>query len=559
MNEAAINSVLSRYPRPVAHMFRQLNNGKFGLVLGAGVSKGLGFPDWPTLVDRISQHPSVGGSVVRRDADTTPLPILTQILMQHFRRRYQSDADDGNVSDRDAKRLAAAAFRKVIHECLYKDVPADDQELFERDRFFKHYLSVIRRSSMTVTYNFDDSLERLLLHLRDPEERTTSRGFETVTDARLQFRLSQGIIYHPNGFLPKSQLEAGAEALVLSEDSFADQLIDTMTGHYSSLLHHFSKNTCLLAGISLEDSTLRHLLRQNAKINPGHYHYIISYVGKGQCMTPEEQQSRTEANFEVFNLITLFLNEEEIAALGNLLGGDWSDLRGRAEELGVTISYCFYLTGVPGVGKTTTASYFKSLSTYDEWLDRRLSEMAKPYNDLTDEERDAVDSWVLRQVGLKNKRLRDDYFERGVGITLVDRCVPDAIAFTPEGEWANKAQSLISAISPGRSNRIVHPGHIILMSGDPRELVIRAECGGKKSNVEYVTKLQADKQRVYDAVGITQLNTRDMSIIDVVKSVARIIHLREYAECSIQGILERFAHDASGGPSTGPTLENSTA
>lgn len=258
-------------------------------------------------------------------------------------------------------------------------------------------------------------------------------------------------------------------------------------------------------------------------------------------MTTEERQSRAEANFEVFNLITLFLDGEEIAGLGYLLGGDWSDLRGRAEELGVTMSYCFYLTGVPGVGKTTTASYFKSLVTYDEWLDRRLPEMGKPYDELTESERSAIDAWVLNQVGLKNKRLRDDFAEKGVGITLVDRCVPDAIAFTPEGAWEEKAHSLISAISPGKSNRIVHPGHIVVLTGDPRELVVRAECSGKKSNIEYVQKLQSDTIKVYSRDGVTQLNTRDMSVIEVVKSVARIIHLREYTECHIHGILEEFA------------------
>lgn len=540
MTKAAGDRVLKRYPRAIAHMFNQLKNGKFGLILGAGVNGALGFPDWPTLVDRISKHPSVGAIIEKSDAVKTPLPILAQVLLQHFKRNFLSDNRFSDISDVDRGRLASSAFRKIIHECLYEGVPPDDEELLRRDRFYRYYLSVIRQSSMTVTYNFDDTLERLLMFERNQAERSTSRGFETVTDVRLQFRLSRGIIYHPNGFLPTNPLEGGANSLVFSEDSFADQLIDTMTGHYSSLLNHLSKNTCLLVGLSLADSTLRHLLRQNAKINPGHYHYVVHHVGSGGD-GDGERESREDANFEVFNLITLFLSTEEIAALGDLIGGDWSDLRGRAEEVGVKVSYCFYITGVPGVGKTTTTSYFNNLVTYDEWLDRRLPEMGKPFDELTDEERLVVDQWILEQLGYKNKRLHDYSVEKGVGISLVDRCVPDAIAFTPARGWAKKARSLISAISPGQSKRTVHPGHVILLTGDPQELVLRAECGGKRSNLEYVTKLQEDTLKVYKRRGITRLKVETMSVSDVVRSVARLIHLGKYEECSIQGILTEFA------------------
>lgn len=539
--EQATKRILQEYPRAIAHMFRQFNDSRLGLVLGAGVNTALGCPDWDELVARISSHPEVGGTVIRREADKTPLPILAQVLYQHFRRRF-AVGEFGEIEERDKDRLAISAFRGIIHECLYKDVPADDEELRARDGFYKHFLEVIKRSPLTVTYNFDDSLERIVLASRTDVEREQSRGFETVTDARLQFRSKSGIVYHPNGYLPRSPLEAPAESLVLSEDAFADQLIDTMAGHFSSLLHHFSKTTCLLVGLSLDDSTLRHLLRQNAKINPGHYHYFVHYVEDLDALDPKELDARRDANFEVFNLITLFLTGAEIAALGRLLSLEFRELRAAAAEAGASLSYTYYLTGVPGVGKTTTSSYFKSLVTYDEWLERRLPEMGRPHVELSSDEREKVDAWIRNQIGLKNQRLVDDEREKGVGLTVVDRCVPDAIAFSEDrNSWKDKARDLLDAIAPGRSRRRVHAGHVILLEGDARELAIRSRCRGKQAPERYLHDLQKDTARVYAAEGVTCLNTTNRSVLEVVREVARIIHLRKYEECDLHNLIEVFA------------------
>jgi hypothetical protein len=121
---------------------------------------------------------------------------------------------------------------------------------------------------------------------------------------------------------------------VFAEDAFADQLIASMSGHYSSLLHHLFKHTCLFIGISLDDSTLKHLLRQNARINPGHYHYYIAYVAPGETIDHDRIATVRAANFEVYNLITLFLNNEDIAALGTLLTAGETEFKNVAEEVG---------------------------------------------------------------------------------------------------------------------------------------------------------------------------------------------------------------------------------
>ncbi|MEX0804626.1 MAG: hypothetical protein WD688_15120 [Candidatus Binatia bacterium] len=200
----------------------------------------------------------------------------------------------------------------------------------------------------------------------------------------------------------------------------------------------------------------------------------------------------------------------------------------------------YYLTGVPGVGKTTALAHFKNLGTWDEWLEERLPEMSKPFPTLTEEEEKKVDAWIMNQVGLKNRRLLDAEQDRGIGITLVDRCVPDAVSFTqPEG-WSDKAKALLDAVSPGESNRAVHPGHVILLSGDPTEIMIRAATKNKVAPENYTNDIQEALCRVYGENGVTHLNVRNLSVGQVVKEIARIIHLGEYVECNLQGRLEEI-------------------
>jgi len=54
-------AVLVRHWRAILHMRQQIAERRFGLVLGAGASAKLGFPDWKTLILRIASHRDVRG------------------------------------------------------------------------------------------------------------------------------------------------------------------------------------------------------------------------------------------------------------------------------------------------------------------------------------------------------------------------------------------------------------------------------------------------------------------------------------------------------------------
>lgn len=540
-NEASdpIRTVLTQYPRAVAHLRRQLDDERLGLIFGAGVSKPYGFPDWKELVNRIAEDPAVdAGSVFTRDSDLLPLPIFTEVLYQRYRQRNQEKYSKISQNIGDLDRLLLAGWRRIIHHALYQGIPEDSETLYRVQSSYQHFIKAVKKSSFTVTYNFDDTLERLLLHIRSDEERGATQTFQSIVDARLPYRQGRTVILHINGYLPYSLLDSTSDVLVFNEGTFADQLIDVMAGQFSSLLHYLTKNTCLLIGLSLNDETLRHLLRQSARLSPGNYHYLIRYLAPDSSIPQERRAAEMTSNFETYNLITLYLTDAEMRALGDLLTQSTDDVVSRAEEAGVPLCYTYYIDGVPGVGKTTTVGHFNSLVTHDEWLEPMHPLMGRPFVSLSPQQEAEVDQWVLAQVALKNLRMLETVRENPIGIHLIDRCPLDAITFKQPYDWPAKARELLGAIQPGMAKtRKTHDGELVLMRGDPAEIRIRAAARDKETSEDYSRQLHEALEALYGGAGTVVLNVERMSVQDVVKAVAREIFCQPYQERGLHDLL----------------------
>lgn len=527
-----VRQVLERYGRAVVHMRQQKEDRRFGLVIGAGASVDLGFPNWKTLLDRIARHPEVDGVALLssgKDSHTSS----SQLLYQHYRAKHTAAV--GGTPDHTFNRSEAttqAGWQRIVREALYAGVPEDAAELMKRDRYLSKYLEVVKNTPLTINYNFDDSLQRMLDATPDPDKEKR-RSHHTVWSANIQMFPRNGVIYHPNGYLPHQLGERPSEQLVFLEDSFADQLIDSMAGHYTALAYHLSQATRLLIGLSLEDPTLKHLLRQNAHAHPGHFHYYVAFVNGAHDLQYEKAAS--EANFSVFNLITLFLTVEEIAALATLLNMPENDFRHLAEEVGLVTQMRFLVTGVVAVGKSTVVSNFRSLRSYGEWLEPRRPGMEKDPSKVNSASIREIDAWVAKQLNLKNLAMQD----AKLGIHIVDRAPLDAFAFTPPSEWRQKAVSIREAVSPGKSNRKLVPAHIILLTGDPDVIAVRAISNHRDTDSEALKRQQDLLKHVYCQPDspVTVIDTRDKSIRQVVKEVARVVHLGKYAEMSIHECL----------------------
>ena len=529
--------LLQSYCRPIVHMRSQISGKRFGLILGSGVSRPLGFPNWKELVDRIAQDPDVRGQHLLANVAGLSETSKTQMLFQHF--KSKSTEGTGEPVSQKLYRRIHGQWRRIIQRALYKDVADDPAARLSRHPFIGEYAGIIERASMTVNYNFDDTVEQLLSAQMKRSD-AYGRNFQTIWNGSLPLQSDKPVIYHPNGYLPSNLLEYPSETVVFSEDTFADQLIQSMAGHHASLLHHLSQTTCLFVGLSLQDATLRHLLRQNSLINPGHYHYYIHYLDKPIDKVDGALQAIADANFEIYNLVTLFLTDSEIASLGRLLNMDEDDLEFQAGEVGAQLGYFFYLTGAIGAGKTTCLSYFGSFCTYAEWTEPSHPLLIKSWNDLSNDERAQVDEWIARQFNLKNFAL----LKQTSGIHVIDRSPLDPLAFTEKDKLPEKVKFIQRVVGPGSSCRNIRKGQVIFLSGDPDEMEARVVGRNKESKAPVIKEMQERLLSVYSEP-LTVIDTTGATVYDVVKRVASAIIREDYRERDLSGLLNMMAGDPS--------------
>jgi hypothetical protein len=305
-------------------MRQQILIQRFCLVFGAGAGYDLGFPQWHDLLERLGKNLSGFTEASPIAENETGLAQLLIKLFEHdFNLTDPQPSLDNSEGQRAHRARFNAAWRRRIHVALYQDVikdpsEAEQQKFLSQKCYFSSFLEVIKRSPVTVTYNFDDSIERFLGAGRSAPEKTKKRGYTSIHDENSQLPSLSPIIYHPNGFLAHLEAEKPSAQLILSEESFAEQLNDYIAGRQAVLHAQLSQKTCLLIGCSLTDPTLNYLLKRNATHHPGHYHYHIHWTGKngenGPC--PEAYAARL---FELYNLTTLSLSTDAIMVLGDLL------------------------------------------------------------------------------------------------------------------------------------------------------------------------------------------------------------------------------------------------
>src|SRR4051794_17456270 len=247
------SNLMGNSARAIVHLRAQRQRKRLGLIFGAGASKALGFPNWDGLVSRVAKQEAVQAEEVLSRASTIEPPrslaALTHMMFDHYRARKLDGAGlDTSVPLIQEQRIKSDWLR-IIHCELYRDVPKtaeDRQKSIEAHPYLKSFLDLIKDSPLTVNYNFDDTIEKLLMFSRTEEEQSTTRGYETIDKPNAQFQKPTGVVYHPNGFLP-SRFDDGASAdLVFDSDGFQDQLISAANGRYVHLSNYLSRNTCLL-------------------------------------------------------------------------------------------------------------------------------------------------------------------------------------------------------------------------------------------------------------------------------------------------------------------------
>lgn len=521
--------LLKRYPRAIYHLRSQLDARKLMPVLGAGVSQPIGIPGWVELVDRIAEHPGVDAAEVLTGRASQTSRV--QLIFHHFRRKQAEAAEAASGSPGPEttffERKAGSEWRDIVQKCLYATALDVSQH-----PYLKEFLGVVRRAPLTVNYNFDDTLQDLL-DLYPDGNNDEERGFETVWEPTVQFRYRSSVIYHPNGFLPRKMQRGPSPRLVFLEDSFADQMIDTQRGHYSTLLSHLYRFTSLLMGLSLEDATLKHLLRQSAQASPGHIHYYVAYCAE-EHPAADRQYAVRESNFKTYNLVTLFLNERELGSLGRLLSLSETEFAVAVDEAQLPTSYVYYLSGAVGSGKTTSLGAFKSLNSYDEWLEEKPALLHQAANTLTPPQKLEVDEWIDKQMRRRNLVIHRANYR----VTIVDRSPLDPVAFA--GPKGRERAARLKALYQASSAKAPCPGMIIVLCGNPEVMHGRTVERHKDATVEYVRKLQDRFVRLWGDAGAGEeiIDTVDVPPSDVVQRISRVIHLGEYRPVDLAHVAE---------------------
>lgn len=543
------NEVFSQAPKAIVHLRAQLQRKRLGLVFGAGISRDLKFPTWEELVDRLKEHAEVDAvDIVDRckeqSADTAPLNRSLSTVTQMFYSRYR---DRKIVEKKFSTPLSFVEEQEIrsdwirlIHTELYKDRSRDERlVLINNHPYLKRLNSIIKRSRLTVTYNFDDSIERMLYDSREDDERNTTRGYEVIDRPNAQFQRDTSVVYHPNGYLP-STFEDGASAhLVFADDSFQDQLLSAANGKYLNLSNHLFANTCLLVGLSLNDATLQSLLRQNAVNNPGNIHYAVHYVPGSKPLDEDIRKLIFNANFESYSVYTLFLDEAGIASLANLISMNKSSFKIATKN--DDKKFVYYVIGSVGAGKSTAASNFRNLITYEEWIDARKPELAVPESQLTPAQRIELNEWVAGQFMKKNLALS----ECEEGIHLIDRCPLDPLTFGDPGERPAKAQRLIECITEPTDR--VHAGHIIYLQCVTEDVQVRSSFKHKYWSKAKYKELIDRIGTIYDPIAEkTSISTQGRSAEAVAKEIARVIFLGDYTPVDVGEKLLEHASSSSG-------------
>lgn len=556
-------TLMRAHSRAIVHLRSQSHQDRkrVGLIIGAGVSRGIriktkktdtSLPDWPTLIQRISDHPDIQadkllvGLGAKKGKDGTfdlrrskkPLSSLAHIIFQHFRSDFmKKEKLDFPLSLIDERKINTAWMR-IVHNSMYRDFE-EKEEAYENAIKSHPYLSklvdLIKEIPLTVNFNFDDAIERLLFRKRPRGEAMRTRGYGVVLEPSAQISRENAVVYHPNGMLPYVFEDGASPELVFSDDAFHDQISSIASGRSLLLTNYLFSNTCILLGLSLEDISLQQTLRQNAVSHPGHPHYLVQYMEDESDLIQTVRSSIFKSNFDTFGVYTIFLNDNGIAALFDLIGMDvhefLRDNLGFAED---GVKFVYYLIGAVGVGKSTAVKYFQSLRTYDEWVDRQLPEMSRPDDELRPEERDQVDRYVVGQFGKKNFCISQEEEH----IHVIDRCPLDPLTFGQEDARKQKAINLSKSMKKGK--REIQKGHLLWLDCGKEEIARRKSRKHKNWPIEKIEKLLNDIDDVYRGLPASKIPTHGRTAIEVAREIAWIIFVGKYDPADIDGVLSKY-------------------
>jgi len=508
-------------------------------MLGAGVSTAFDFngtkpPSWKDLVDSLER--TLGFDASDSAYQKLSMTQRVEILFRSFLHREEVDPTDPG-----AMAAAHGHWRELIREHLYKKAPPPEK-LTSRHPFMSAMIKLVLQSPMTVTYNFDSFLEESLTTLPTAaKEGFTSKyrlPFESISDVTLPQRRSSAIIYHINGYLPRNPVEVASDHLVFSEGEFSSQLMMAMAGRYATVAHHLVNNVFLLIGLSVDDPNLRHQLRTNSIVSPGRVHFIVRHVKEARepAELTEGENGVAETGFDLYNLYSLYLTSREIGGLCKLIAMTASDFAELATMAGIETKLVYYLSGIPGIGKTTILRHMGGLYALDEWVETPHELLARPHNTLSEHQRGKLDQWIAGQFKLKNQVLREFH----EGIFIVERGPLDPLAFESQDRIPGKARSYGNWLDV--EYQPLQGGQVVVLHGDTE--IVQRRISNRQSisqNSVYLNGLQGQLRKLYHVDGTIEWRSTEWSIETLVRHFSSLVYNEPYGVVDLQNRLLALA------------------
>jgi hypothetical protein len=166
-----------------------------------------------------------------------------------------------------------STWMEMVHEALYRDIASlSFDQISQRHPYLTALGRLVCRTDLTVNFNFDDLVDEAAINFARDRNKEQP---EIISRAKIETRRDASVIYHINGYLPREARRRRSEGLVFTEDAFADVLISPTLQESDFLMSRFATTTFLLLGTSLNDNSLKNMLRAGMKRSPANHHYIV--------------------------------------------------------------------------------------------------------------------------------------------------------------------------------------------------------------------------------------------------------------------------------------------
>lgn len=266
---------------------RAVRTADVAFVLGAGVSRNSGFPDWSQLVSDLTVAVGFEGrqtkELLRLQRNGMPWPTILSLIKFEFMKRRRTES----AWQEAVRQVLYSKFRKDIGEDTLRKI----RDCQRQNRANEKLAGLIRSRNPTLgqivelsavpqddggwkpsqhvaailTYNLDEMLQVYdrLRHGSPRILRTIERASRPNYRKVVQKEQGKIPLFHLHGYLQISASgpdSEAAESLVLSEDEYHRRTDDPYNFATTSLLFYLQRATCIFVGCSMTDELMRRVL-----------------------------------------------------------------------------------------------------------------------------------------------------------------------------------------------------------------------------------------------------------------------------------------------------------